>query len=75
MCLIIQWVGPCFHVTMDSDEELFLTQNCFSQEVLEPNFSIACIIGETGNDLESDPRNSLHEDLKEILSDEKSKEG
>ena len=38
---------------MDSDEELFLTQNCFSQEVLEPNFSMGCIVGEIGNDLES----------------------
>ena len=56
---------------MDSDEELFLTQNCFSQEVLEPNFSMDCIIGEIGNDLESDPQNSLPEDLKEILSEEK----
>ena len=27
------------------------------------------------NDLESDPQNTLHEDLKEILSEEKIKEG
>ena len=60
---------------MDSDEELFLTQNCFSQEVLEPDFSMDCIIGEIGSDLESDPQISLHEDLKEILSQEKIKEG
>ena len=60
---------------MESNEELFLTQNCFSQELLEPNFSMGCIIGETGNDLESDPQNSLHEDLKQILSEEKIKEG
>ena len=60
---------------MDSDEELFLTQNCFSQEVLEPNFSMDCIIGEIKSDLKSDPQNSLHEDLKEILSQEKMKEG
>ena len=60
---------------MDSVEELFLTQNCFSQEVLEPNFSMDCIIGEIGSDFESDPQNSLHEDLKEILSQEKMKEG
>ena len=25
---------------IDSEEELFLTENCFSQEVLEPNFSM-----------------------------------
>ena len=60
---------------MNSEEELFLTQNCFSQEVLEPNFSMDCIIGEIGSDLESDSQNSLHEDLKEILSQEKMKEG
>ena len=39
---------------MDSNEELFWTQNYFSQEVLEPNFSMGYIIGEIGNDLESD---------------------
>ena len=38
---------------MDSDKELFLIQNCFSQEVEESNFSMGCIIGEKGN--ESDP--------------------
>ena len=58
---------------MDSDEELFLTHSCFLQEVLEPYFSMSFIIGETGNDLESDPQDSLHEDLKEILSEEKSR--
>ena len=46
----------------------FLTQNCFSQEALPPNFSMGCEI------CESDLRNSLHEDLKEILSEEKLKE-
>ena len=59
---------------MDSDEELFLIQICFSQEVLEPNFTMGCIIGEIGNDLESHSRDSLHEDMKEILSEEKIKE-
>ena len=33
---------------MDMDEELFLTQNCFSQEVLKTYFSMGCIIGEIG---------------------------
>ena len=33
-------VGPCFHLIMDNHEELFWTQNYFSREVLEPNFSI-----------------------------------
>ena len=36
---------------------------------------MGCIIGETGNDQESDRQNSLHEDLNEILSEEKLKEG
>ena len=60
---------------MDCDKELFLTQNCFLQEVLEPSFSVGCIIGDKENDLESDPQNSLHEDLKKILSEEEIKEG
>ena len=41
---------------MDSDKKLFLTQNCFSQEVVEPNFSMGRIIREKGNDLEFDPQ-------------------
>ena len=40
----------------DSNEELFLTQNYLSQEVLEPNFSMGCNVGEIGNDLASDPQ-------------------
>ena len=52
---------------MNSNKELFLTQNCFLQEVLEPNFSMGCIIGEIENDLESDPKSSFNKDLKEIL--------
>ena len=30
---------------MNSGEELFVTQICFSQQVLENNFSMGCIIG------------------------------
>ena len=41
---LMELFGPCFHVIMefmDSDVEgLFLTQNCFSQEGCEPNFSM-----------------------------------
>ena len=41
---LMELVGPCFHVIMEfteSDMEgLFLTQNCFSQEAWEPNFSM-----------------------------------
>ena len=48
---------------MDSDEELFLTQHCLSQEILEPNFSMGFIIDEQGNDLRSDAQKSFHEDL------------
>ena len=36
---------------------------------------MGCIIGETGNDQESDRQNSLHEDLNEILTEEKLKAG
>ena len=43
-----------FHVIVDSDKELFLTQSCFSQQVVEPNFSMGCIMGKK-NDLQSDP--------------------
>ena len=48
----------------------------FSQEVLEHNyFSIGSIIGQVGNDLESDPQNSLQEDYKAIVSEGNTKEG
>ena len=36
---------------------------------------MGCIIGQIWNDQESDRQNSLHEDLNEILSEEKLKEG
>ena len=49
----------------------FLTQNYFLQEVLELNFSMSCIIGEIGNDLESDPQTLSTKVLMEILSREK----
>lgn len=39
---------------MDSEEELFPTQNYFLQEVLKRNFNTVCIIGEIRGDLESD---------------------
>ena len=55
-------------------QRAFLTQNCFSQEVLESYFSMGCIIGVIRNDLESDLQNSLHEKLKETLSEERIKE-
>ena len=60
---------------MDSDEELFLTQNSFSQEILQPNFSIDSILDATeGND---DPaqQNSCAEELKKIVPHESIKGG
>ena len=36
-------------------------------------FSIGSIIGQVGNDLESDPQNSLQEDFKAIVSEETSR--
>ena len=36
---------------------------------------MGCIIGEIGNDLESDPQNSLQEDFKVIVSEGNIKEG
>ena len=38
-------------------------------------FSIGSIIGQVGNDLESDPQNSLQEDFKAIVSEGNIKEG
>ena len=38
-------------------------------------FSIGSIIGQVGNDLESDPQNSLQEDYKAIVSEGNIKEG
>ena len=54
-------------------QRAFLTQNCFSQEVLEYYFSMGCIIGVIRNDLESDLQNSLHEKLKETSRKESRK--
>ena len=34
----------------------FYDTKLFLQEVLEPNFSMGCNVGEIGNDLESDPQ-------------------
>ena len=53
---------------MSSGANLFLTKNCFFAN----NFSKDC---KKGNDLEFDPQNSLHEDLKEIFPEEKIKKG
>ena len=57
---------------MDSNKELFLTQHRFLQEVLEAKFSMGCIIGEIGHDLESDLQSSLLKDLKKYYLRKKS---
>ena len=44
--------------SMDSDEELFLTQNSFSQEILQPNFSIDSILDAIEGSDEPAPQNS-----------------
>ena len=71
-------MGPCFHGVHGQRRRAFSDTKLFSQEVLELNyFSIGCncIISEIGNDLESDPQNSLQEDFKVIVSEGNIKEG
>ena len=69
----------CFCVVimngMDSDEELFLTQNSFSQEILQPNFSIDSILDAIEGSDEPVPENSSEEELKKIVPDESIKGG
>ena len=60
---------------MDSDEELFLTQNSFSQEILQPNFSIHSILDAIEGIDEPAPQNSCAEELKKIVLDESIKGG
>jgi len=42
----------------DSEEELFLTQNSFSQDILQPNFSLGSIFNPVVGSDEPAPRNS-----------------
>ena len=58
--------------SMDSNEELFLTQNYLSQEVLEPNFSMGCMYRKWSRVWS---KNSLYKNLKKISSREKIKKG
>ena len=60
---------------MDSDEELFLTQNSFSQEIFQPNFSIDSILDAIERSDEPAPQNSCAEELKKIVLDESIKGG
>ena len=54
---------------MDSDE-LFLTQNSFSQEILQPHFSIDSSLDAIEGSDEPAPQNSCAEELKKIVPDE-----
>ena len=60
---------------MDSDEEFFLIQNSFSQEILQPNFSIDSILDAIEGSDESASQNSCAEELKKIVLDESIKGG
>ena len=60
---------------MDSDEELFLTEDSFSQEILQPNFSIDSILDAIEGSDEPAPQNSCAEELKKIVLDESIKGG
>ena len=58
-----------------SDEELFLTQNSFSEERVEDNFSIDCILdGLVGCD-EPVSQNSCKEELKQVVTEKSIKDG
>lgn len=61
--------------SMDSDEELFLTQNSFSQEILQPNFSIDSLLDAIEGSGEPAPQNSCAEELKKLVPDESIKGG
>ena len=52
----------------DSEEELFLTQNSFSQDILQPNFSLGSIFDPVVGSDEPAPRNSCAEELSKIVS-------
>ena len=60
---------------MDSDEELFVTEDSFSQEILQPNFSIDSILDAIEGSDEPAPQNSCAEELKKIVLDESIKGG
>ena len=60
---------------MYSDEELFLTQNSFSKETLPHNFSIDSVLDGLVASDEPPPRNSCAEELKQVLTEERIKDG
>ena len=53
----------------DSEEELFLAQNSFSQDILQPNFSLGSIFDPAVGSDEPAPRNSCAEELSKIVSE------
>ena len=58
-----------------SDEELFLTQNSFSEERVEDNFSIDCILDGLVGCHEPVSQNSCKEELKQVVTEKSIKDG
>ena len=56
---------------MHSDEELFLTQNSFSEEILQHNFSIDSILDGLIASGQPAPRNSCAVELKQVVPESK----
>ena len=65
----------CNHGVHGQRRRAFSNTKLFFARSIESNISMGRIISEIGNDLESDPQNSLQEHVREILSEEKIKEG
>ena len=59
---------------MYSDEELFLTQNSFSEEILQHNFSIDSILDGLIASGEPAPRNSCTVEVKQVETEESIKD-
>lgn len=58
-----------------SDEELFLTQNSFSEERVEDNFSIDSILDGLVACDEPVSQNSCEEELKQVVTEKSFKDG
>ena len=58
-----------------SDEELFLTQNSFSEEGVEDNFSIDSILDGLVACDEPVSQNSCEEELKQVVTEKSIKDG
>ena len=55
--------------SMHNDKELFLTQNSFSEEILQQDFSIDSTLDGLDSD-EPAPRNSCAKELKQVVTEE-----